>query len=232
MADTSTDETTTPGSEENPAPSGDAGAGSGSSGEGGGSQSDADTFAAERDRLEAERRQWQSEADKLRKENEALKAAKDGGADSSTGLSLEEVRAEFLRAQAIGAEASRLATSDELKFADKAILDRAAEYDSPEALRAAVEQSHNERKAFLESVGAVPKSDVEQQLAAYRERYGDLPSPPDTSGAQATGTPTVEQIGAMTFAERDAYEAEHGKGSLQQLISKQMRSEAQGGSDQ
>lgn len=188
--------------------------------------SDADAFAAEREQLLARARDEQARADKLLKERDDLLAAAKSkpSTDQPSGMTAEDVRAEIIRAQQIGTEAAALRADERFSYADKSILADPAKFSSVESLRAAVEQSHNERKAFLDSVGVVPKSDAEAQLAELREKYGEPASPPDGGGAQPTGEPTSAQIAAMSFAERDAYDAEHGAGTIQRLIDKQMRS--------
>lgn len=210
MTDTATAEpTTTPASEPASTTPGGEGSGAGNDGSGSGSQdSAADAFAAEKVRLEQLARDRQSEADKLRKENAELKSA---AASTTTPqpLTLEQMRSEQKRWRELDAAATALRKDEAVKFADPSLFDRADEFDSVESFRVAVEDSHRSIKGRLDGLELVPKSDVEAKLARYVEKYGALESPPSTEGAQPTGAITVDEIGAMSFAERDVYDQEH-----------------------
>lgn len=202
----------------------DQGAGTGASGTGAGSssgtQADAVKIAAEKEALEAQRRQLQSERDQLRAEIDRLKSERKPEpvtATTTDPLTEDRIVGLLRREREISAAIPTLQT--EFPHADPSIF--SASYDSVEALRAAAENSHSSFKSRLDALGVVPKTEAEKQLAAYRERYGELEAttPPDNGGQGGpTGLPTVQQIAAMSFAERDALEAKHGAGTVRQIL--------------
>jgi len=202
--------------EPNPAPSGDGGAGSGTEGSGGGSQT-ADAFAEERARLEQRARDFQSAKDKAETELAALKAASTPAATEAQPLTAEGVLSLLERRDAIAAV--KASATEQFPNADPSILARASEYESAEALTAALQASDASIKA---QVDARLQTEADALVARYREKFGDLdPTPPNSDPEAAGGDPTIEQLAAMSSAEFDAVPEE--------VIERVMRSASQGG---
>lgn len=185
--------------------SGESGAGASGGGGESGSQPAADgasAFAAERERLEATARQLQSERDRANAELARLRNAgtETGGGTTPPGLTAEAVLALMRREREFTKAETDL--RGELTYADPSIFDRALDFDSVEALRKAATDSHNSIKAIAEK--AVKDREAEL-LKPYVDRYGQLEqTPPDTSGAAATGDPTWEQLRKLSAQELDA----------------------------
>src|SRR4051812_26014624 len=221
---TSSGESTTTSSESTLSTAGAGTGGSGGDGGGAGSQAGADAFAAERTRLEQRARDEQSRADRLQSEVEKLTKPAASSTEATTGMTPAQFREEMRRARELERAASDLRKDETVKYADPSLYDRIDDFDSVEALRAAAEQSHRSFEARLQGLEVVPKSDVEQKLAAYEAKYGPLQTPPASTGTgQATGDLTIEQVGAMGFDERDAYEAAH-PGVIARVVNANLRS--------
>lgn len=78
-------------------------------------------------------------------------------------------------------------------------------FDSVEAFRAAVEESH---RSIEERVAARAAAQEQELRAKYAEKYGPLePDVPDASVPAGDGIPTLAQVQRMTLAQQDALEA-------------------------
>ena len=193
---------TTPASEPASAPAGS------EEGAGGGSQPDAGTLAPERDALDLRVRQEQSRADRAEARLRELEArlnagTNDGGApaaQTSEGLTLADLRAEMRRTAEITAALPTL--RDEFPYADEAILARADEYDSAEALRAALENSH---KSVENRIAPAVAEEVRKLKERYSARFGpltdDIAPPGGEPATVVPGMPTLQELQAMPFAE-------------------------------
>lgn len=183
--------------------------GAADSGSGGGTDSGADQFAQERERFEEQRRTWQAERDRERAARE--KAEKEladlKGAGSQEEPLTPTKLADFLdqrdRQRSLAETANSLKSDEAFKHADPAIFERYADFDSPEALRVAAEQSHNR---VAEVAKSTSEAAVQAVLKDVSEKYGlDLAPAPSTKDAQApAGDPTIEQLEAMPFDEFEA----------------------------
>lgn len=200
----------TPGvSEDNPTPSGDGSAGvSGDGGAGANSGGDgASLAAAERERMEAVQRQLQGERDRERaraaKLEQDLAAAK-GSVTEDKPLALADITRlldERDRARELRTAADTFRSSDEFKFADKSILDRASEYDSPEALKAALQTSHEAVKAIVD---AETETQVRTQVESVLKEAGIAVKPaPSNQPPAPSGLPTIEEIHSTPMDEWD-----------------------------
>ena len=188
-----------------PADAGDAG--SGNAGDQGGASSTAEQFAAERSALQSEARRYQSEADKAKADRDRLQAQLDAlenpaPTDEPTpGLTLEQVRAASFAAQRIiAAEAS---LREQYPSADASIYDRIDQFESVEALSAAVEASHSRKESEAKALRDKIEDEVRREFA---EKHGIELGPPEPVDSTPTGDPTVEQLGRMTQPELDALE--------------------------
>lgn len=178
--------------------------------------SGADAFAQERESLQSRVRDEQGRADRLQNELAQLRASQspppvnagsEGDTTTTPPLTEAGIAAVFARMQGLSTLASTLRTDETVKYADPSLFDRYAEFDSPEAFRAAVEQSHRSFEGRLTSLNVVPQSEVEARLKAYVDRYGELnTTPPDASGGTPTGDPSLEEIARMTQPELTALE--------------------------
>lgn len=185
----------------------------------GGTETAAEKFAAERERLEARARSEQGRADQnaarvaeLERRLAALEGGAGGGEGEGEASSQSDAAVEalarhvsglerMLRAQALAPIVESL--KGEFTHADPSLfeMEKAAAFETPEALRAAVEASHAERKAFGETY-------AEAQLAALRKQYADqfgltLTPPPSGDGSTPAGDPTPEQLARMSIVELD-----------------------------
>lgn len=211
--------TGTPASEGDPSAAGAAASGAPSEGSGG-TENVADSFAAERERLEARARAEQGRADQnaakvadlerrlAELESGAGAGQAEGEASPATDPAVEALRGQvaslekMLRAQTLAPIVESL--KGEFEHADPSLfkMERATRFETPESLRAAVEASHNERKAFGEAYS-------ESQLAALRKQYADqygltLATPPAAGGGDTpAGDPTPEQLARMSIVELD-----------------------------
>lgn len=172
-----------------------------------GSQPTEDTFSAERAQLDQRVRQEQSRADRaearLRELEQAAATTVPGGAptpDAPAGLTLEQMRAEMHRHSEITSVLPTL--REQFTYADPAILGRAMEYDSAEALRAAVENSHKSVEALIAPAVAAEVAKLKERYAA---RFGPLTEDIAPPGGEPTsvvpGMPTLEELNRMPFPE-------------------------------
>lgn len=200
-------------SEGDPSASGDANPGA--SGDGGATATTptatAESLAtAERERQEQARRDLQSERDRERaareKAERELAALK--GSTSKPEADTPLTRAELLatldardRAVKLREAASSFRASDDFKFADKAIFDKADQFDSVEALKAAAEQSHAAAKSVIDST---VEAQVQARLEEASKQYGfQLAPAPADNPTTPTGDPTMAQLAAMSMDEFD-----------------------------
>ncbi len=99
----------------------------------------------------------------------------------------------FRHERQIAAEVSRLKADENVKHADPRLYDRVDEFDSVEAFRVAVEESHRTRKSTYDAA-------YQAGIEAAKAQYGikDTAGPADPGSNPVTGDPTVEQLAAMT----------------------------------
>jgi len=201
----SEDTSTTATSEGDPGASGDATAGSAGDGGAGGTQASVGI-----EDLEALRRDFQSAQDKqiarLEKllEERAAPAPKDDTNDEPQALTPAEVdrrvAAAVFNAQQISASLGDLKT--EFPLADASIYSDLTQFESAEALRAAVEGSHSRTSALIAPAIEAKEKEIRAQ---YAERYGDL-GPEEPTDTTPSGDPTITQLSAMTQAQLDQLE--------------------------
>lgn len=186
-------------------------------GAGTGTQAPADSFAAEREQYEGRVRSFQSAADRAQArvaELEAQLAASTGGAggasnDSGAATAFDpDVIVNQLESRMTHRTEMRSAAAaleQEFEYADPDVLARAHEFESAEALRAAVEEQHNAVVAFRDSIREEERATVLREVA---ERYGiQIEAPPPADATVPSGDPTIEQIASWSFAEERAFDA-------------------------
>jgi hypothetical protein len=202
-------------SDENPETAGAAASGSGNSGAEGGATSTADSFAAERERLTAQARAHQARADKAEQDRKDLEARlakleknESESSDPPKAPTLEEVqqaaRSASLTANALLRAEAPLLT--EFPDADKGIFDRLDQFDSVEALRAAVETSHLKTKSQKDAMREEITAEV---LKDVQEKHGIELTPKDPATPVSSGDPTIEELNAMSQVQLDALEAKN-----------------------
>lgn len=182
-----------------------------------GSQPGADQFAQERQTLEARARSFQSESDRAKAElaelRKQLDAKNEGAGDQQkpSGMTADEMLAMLDRRDGLRAAADTLKT--EFPSADPALFSNPMSYQSVEAFRAAVEDSHTRISTVVTAQAEAATAAVRQQ---YEAKFGPLgETPPDNGGATSTGLPALAEYAAMSFDQRDALEARVGKDALQ-----------------
>jgi hypothetical protein len=184
-----------------------------------GTQAGADTFAAEREQYEGRVRSFQSQADQASARVRALEAqlaeatAGAGGSgsdpDAAAGFDpdqiVSELESRFTHRTSMREAAAELAS--EFEYADEDILARAHEFESPEALREAIEDNHTAVTSFVSDIEARVRQEV---LAEVNERYGlNLDVAPASTGDAPAGEPSVEEFASWSFGRQAEYEAEN-----------------------
>lgn len=113
------------------------------------------------------------------------------------------VAAAVFNAQQISASVGDLKT--EFPLADASIYADLTQFESAEALRAAVEGSHARTSALI-----APAIEAKEQeiRAKYAERYGDL-GPEEPTDTTPSGDPTIDQLNRMSQAELDRLERDN-----------------------
>jgi hypothetical protein len=158
--------------------------------------------------FEAHRRQTQSVIDRLQARLDAVEKPKeDSGKTTETsatpvdpGRLVADAVSQVYRAGEMREAAAALKT--EFKYADPAIFstDRLSQFQSPEALRFAVQDSHARVAAILDAERAAADEATRTEQATTQ---GGASGP--AGSTQATqGDPTIAQLNAMTFGELDA----------------------------
>lgn len=221
MEGTSVETTSTTGaSEANPA------TGSADPGATGGTQPAADTFAAEREQYESRVRSFQSEADRAKAEVASLRAQLEsagngGGAGSDPAPTaafdpdtfVSELESRMTHRQTMREAAAAL--QSEFEFADEDVLKNAHEYESPEALRAVIEEGHTAISSW--------KSEIEEQarneaMREFATKYGiQIEAPPPSNTDAPAGEPDVATFASWSFQEQAAYEQKN-PGFTQRLL--------------
>lgn len=170
----------------------------------------ADTFAAERDRLETQRRALQSERDRLAARVRQLEDGQaapvrpaEGEETPLTRTDLDTFRREMLRDSLRATELVRTveALRQQYPNADSGIFERAVEYDSIDALRLDVIDSHQAMQTRIEARVAEREAALREE---FEQRYGQGNTPP---GAPPAGSdPTPEQLARMSNKEWEELE--------------------------
>jgi hypothetical protein len=174
---------------------------------------------AERERLESTNRTLQAAKDRAEAENARLKAQLEGKGDggepkSESAMTSDDFLALLDRRDTLLQTASSL--KEQFPLADPSLFSKATSYESPEALRVAVEESHGAKQAEKDAVRASVEAEVRAQ---YAEKFGELPaSPPDDDGGSGAGALTPEQARGMSFSEIDAFVAEHGQEAWDRIV--------------
>lgn len=157
---------------------------------------------------EAQARSWQSRYDQAAARSEALTTQAPVSAPAApegSGLTAADIegviRREMIRSRTFLSEAESLRSKhpDVAALAPNIFQDP-TQFDSPEAMRAAVEsldQALNERWAEREA-------QLREELG--RPRPAGVSQPPVSSEHTAGGLPTIEQIQRMTSSEMDRFE--------------------------
>lgn len=192
---------------QDPAGAGETGV-SGDGGAGATSTATGDAFAAERERMESVQRKLQGERDAERaraaKLEQELTAAK-GGVTEDKPLSVADITRlldDRDRARELRTAADTFRSSDDFKYADKSIFDRADSFDSPEALKAALQQSHDSVKAVVDSETEVQ---VKAQVEAVLKEAGIAVKPaPSAAPPNPSGLPSIEEVNSTPMSEWDA----------------------------
>lgn len=196
-------------SEGDPAAAGAGDAGASSDGGSGGTQGASDggvaAFEARIARQEATIRQLQADRDRA-----VAQLAK--GGESGSGQSFDpdvvvaSLEERFEKRATMKEAAMEFAASDKFKYADKAILKRAVEFDSPEALEAALEASHRSTASVIEAA-------VQEERAAFlkevEEKYGVRVAPAGEKSEEKSADPTIEQIEAMSLEQMGEFESKN-----------------------
>lgn len=194
------------------------GAAGGSADGGAGGTDAAEKLAAERDALQAEARRHQAERDRvaaerdrLKRELEAAKGESSGETPASEGLTAAQIaeqvrtamRQEQTRARemALAVETAR----EQYPNALASVYDRVDEFDSAEDLLETARASHDTLTSFIEERTAAAEKTLRER---YEAVHGPLPEPAQTTEQTApAGTPTVQELSAMSQAQLDALEA-------------------------
>jgi hypothetical protein len=194
------------------------GGGSGAAGEGTGSgtQTGADSFAAEREQLQARARSFQSAKDQAEARAAALEAElaalRDGNQNGEAAapplnpeLIVSQLESRMAHREEMRATANAL--RGEFPEADWDRFSDPTKFESADALRAAVEASHNSIKSRVDAAFAAREQAL---IGEIKAKYGiDLtPAAPEGAGAPS-GDPSIEQIAAMSFAEKAEFDREH-----------------------
>jgi len=96
----------------------------------------------------------------------------------------------------------------EFEYADESLFDKAEDFESPEALRAAAEASHGRVASLVTEAVEKATADLHAEM---KTKYGiDLaPSTPQgEEGKTPAGDPTIEQLQSMPFSEMAALDPE------------------------
>lgn len=208
----------------------DAGAsdsGSASEGSATGTQTDAGALASGTDSgLEARVRSEQSRADRAEaraRELEAQLASRSEGTDpgqSATGVTAQDIHS------AMQMYASVESIKSEFPEADTALFGDLSQYGSVDALRATAQRSHEARKAARDAMRAEVEAELRQKYAA---QLGELREEEPPSGGDAPGgLPTVAQLNAMSFEERDEFEKAN-PGVIRRILAEQSPKALMGG---
>ena len=211
------DNPTTATSEGTSSASDDVAGGSGDGGAGG--TEAAEKLAAERDAFQAEARRHQAERDRVAAERDRLKreldAAKGSSSDETPAPSdkpltaaqiAEQVQTAMRREAARSREiaAAEATAREEFPNADSALFARIDEFDSAEDLLEAARSSHNATSELLKDRLAAAEKELRER---YEKVHGPLPEPVSASDTPPSGTPTVQELSAMSQAQLDALEA-------------------------
>lgn len=165
-------------------------------------------LAAERAKAEQVQRELQASRDRERAAREKLEAelTKLRGAASgeeAKPLTRDELFAaldERERKAALRQAASSLKGTDDFKHADKALFDRADQFDSVEAFRAALEASHASTKGVID---AAVEAGLQEKLEEAAKQYGFSVTPASKPPA-ANGDPSIEEINSTPLSEWDS----------------------------
>lgn len=146
-------------------------------------------------------------------ELEQLRASNSGGstqsetqgAEGTSGLTLEQMRSEMRREQMRAVQIADLRASlrEEFPRAEASIFDRAYEYETPEAFRLAVDQSHTAISGVIEAeLTRLRSLDAE----ALQKELGQTTTPAGDGGSSGGGDPTPEALAGMSMAQLDQIE--------------------------
>lgn len=205
-------------SEGNPADPAGSEAGSSSEGAGAGSPA-AGSLAAEGGQQptvdwEARARSFQSRADRaeaeLQRARQALAVEQPQQAGEERPLTEASLHAYLDRRSAIDRVVSQV--PQRYRFAHPMILQRAYEYESAEALQAALEESHSAEAEYRERIRQEVAKELGVDAGAGTTPPSGDPRPPATANGAATGAagpPTVQQLAKMSQGELDAVEQQY-----------------------
>jgi hypothetical protein len=158
------------------------------------------------EREQARTRAFQAEADKAKAELAAAKPGDAGGEAGGSGFDPDKFRRELLQDVVGVTQLTQAAVTLKEKYphADPALFGQLDEFGSVDALRVAVEDSHNRVATAITASGA----DIEAKVRAeYEEKFGKLAGTPSTgASAQQAGDPTVAQLNAMSVQEMNEIE--------------------------
>ncbi len=168
---------------------------------------------ADLEREKTRSRTFQSEADRLRGELSAKNDPPAGGAgganpdDALLGFDPAEFRRSLLSDVSQATRLTLAVPSLQAEFpeADQSIYLRLHEFGSADALRLAVEDSHNRVASIVDARVAAR----EQALRAeFEAAHGGGSNGPPAGPAEPGADPTRDQIASMSLAELSAFEAE------------------------
>lgn len=204
-------------SEGNPADPAGSEAGSSNDGAGAGSPA-AGSLAAEGGQQptvdwEARAKSFQSRADRaeaeLQRARQALAVEQPQQEGGDRPLTEASLHAYLDRRSAIDRVLNQAPTR--FKFAHPMILQRAYEYESAEALQAALEESHSAEAEYRERIRQEVAKELGVDAGAGTTPQGDDRPPATANGAAtgAAGPPTVQQLAKMSQGELDAVEKQY-----------------------
>ena len=165
-------------------------------------------LAQERAKAEQTARELQASRDRERaaREKAEKELAKLRGNSGETPQALTEDRLLSLldereRRAALKQAAETFQGAEEYAHADTSILARATEFDSVEALRAALESSHTEAKTRIDSA---VEAQVRAKLEEAGKQYGISLAPTTPTPPNTTGDPSIEEINSTPMVEWDS----------------------------
>lgn len=175
---------------------------------------------SELEKSETRARALQSEKDRLTAQLAVPAATPPPAAtvDPGLGFDPDEFRRSLVRESygAANLAATAQALRSEFPKADTALFDKAYEFASPEALRLAVQDSHDR---VANAVKSEVEAALEKQRAELASQYGIPAGAPTGSATPTDGDPTPAQLNSMSNAEWDALEVK-SPGIVQRILAK------------
>jgi hypothetical protein len=161
------------------------------------------------EREQARARAFQGEADKLKAELASQQKPEGNAAGDGDGLGfdLDSFRRRVLQETVAATQVAQAAAALRAKFphADSVLFNDLASYGSEDALRVAVEDSHNRVASIIEAQVA---EKVSAARAEMEQKYGGgSAGTPSGGSTDPSGDPSAEAVLAMDMDELNALEA-------------------------